>query len=142
MPSRVIEALDSLAEGLLILDENQTILLANQAFSTAVGLSADQLVGKRAGAQSWDAETTSDANDFPWNRAIESGKRQMEQLLHFCHCDGTGRVFAINCSPIAGDGSKSRGALATFCDVTQIEAHRAEMNSGMDISRYSPLMIR
>ena len=45
-------------------------------------------------------------------------------------------MFSINCSPIGGAGSaqagsriNTRGALATFRDVTQIEAHRAEMDS-------------
>lgn len=129
VPNRILEALDSLADGLLILDENQQILLANQAFSTAVGITTDRLIGMRAGSLSWDTEAMSDNQDFPWNLAIQSGDRQIEQLIRFRHADGSERVFSIHCSPIAGQGSKTRGALATFRDVTQIEAHRAEMNS-------------
>ena len=120
---------------MLILDESQQVLLVNQAFCKAVGISADQLVGTRAGSLGWVAKSDSDNSSFPWTEAIRTGRRQTEKLLKYQHPDGTERVFSVNCSPISSaeteqdDEVTTRGALATFRDVTQIEAHRAEMNS-------------
>ncbi len=129
VPTGVLEALDSLTEALLVLDENQQIVLANQAFCAAVGRSSDQLVGATASTLPWIGVVSSDASDFPWNRAIRRGTRQTDQLLRYRLNDGSIRVFSINCSPFTGSGPPSRGALATFRDVTRTEEHRAEMDS-------------
>ena len=131
VPMRVLEALDSVTEGLLILDEKQQILLANQAFCTAVGRSPEQLIGTAVNGLPWlgPANVDADANDFPWIRAMRLGERQTEQLIRYRLEDKTVRVFSVNCSPMTGSESKSRGNLVTFRDVTRIEAARAEMDS-------------
>jgi PAS domain-containing protein len=46
VPRRVHEALDALAEGLLILDEHQRIVLTNSACTTAIGRTGQALIGR------------------------------------------------------------------------------------------------
>ena len=53
VPDRVRQALDTLAEGLLVLDENEKIILANQAFSKTVGIAPELLAGRAAGSLDW-----------------------------------------------------------------------------------------
>ena len=53
IPGRVRAALDTLAEGLLVVDPKGYIVLANQAFSRVVGQSAEALIGKQASAFAW-----------------------------------------------------------------------------------------
>jgi PAS domain-containing protein len=48
IPQRVRRTLDALAEGLLVLDQNDRILLANRAFAENLGKTADELSGFRA----------------------------------------------------------------------------------------------
>ncbi len=129
VPIRVLEALDSVTEGLLILDENQQILLANQAFCAAIGRTPDQLIGTIVSGLPWIGQTHADAIEFPWIRAIRLGERQTEQLIRYRLGDQSIRVFSVNCSPMSGSESKSRGTLVTFRDVTRTEADRAEMDS-------------
>ena len=45
VPKRVREALDNLAEGLLILDTKDQILLANTAFASVAGIEPEKLTG-------------------------------------------------------------------------------------------------
>ena len=48
VPARVRSALDTLAEGLLVVDGGGRIMLANQAFATIVGRPPEDLLGSRA----------------------------------------------------------------------------------------------
>ena len=47
VPPRVRAALDTLAEGLLVVDNTGRIVLANKAFVDTVGGSADELQGRK-----------------------------------------------------------------------------------------------
>lgn len=79
VPSRVRSALDTLAEGLLVMDNGQRIVLANQAFATLVGKTPGQLLGTRADALPWVRAAdvlTGEAAEYPWSAAIRDGVAQ------------------------------------------------------------------
>jgi PAS domain-containing protein len=46
VPGRVRAALDTLAEGLVVIDKKQSIVLANQAFASLLGATSEALLGK------------------------------------------------------------------------------------------------
>ena len=54
VPARVRAALDTMAEGLLVLDKRQHIVLANLAFARMLGKTSDELVGFKAGDLPWE----------------------------------------------------------------------------------------
>ncbi len=47
VPTRVRDALNSLSEGLLVLDRNHSIVLANESFANATGAASEDLIGKK-----------------------------------------------------------------------------------------------
>ena len=47
IPDRVRSALDTMAEGLLVIDAKQNVVLANQAFATLANEPAESLVGRQ-----------------------------------------------------------------------------------------------
>ena len=53
VPGHVRSALDTLAEGLLVIDGRDRIVLANEAFATMVGKSPDKLLGHVASRLPW-----------------------------------------------------------------------------------------
>ena len=55
VPERVRSALDTMAEGLLVLDNKEQIMLANRAFATLLSTTPEALLGRRVG-------------EFPWSR--------------------------------------------------------------------------
>lgn len=137
VPDRVQQALDTLAEGLLVLDEKEQIILANRAFAETTGLSQQALAGTTAGELSWVHTNAQQPIVFPWSRAIQEESPQVEQLLKYRLPDGNQRIFSTNSSPIIATDGKQRGTLATFRDVTHIEEHRAELEEMLTVLRSS-----
>ena len=136
VPDRVKQALDTLAEGLLVLDEEGRIVLANRAFCDTVGMQLEDLASKTASELAWvkpDADPNSNII-YPWTAAISDSVLQSEQMLHYKTRDGRTRIFSVNAAPLGGEEEK-RGALATFRDVTHVEEHREELEKMLGLLR-------
>lgn len=136
VPERVRQALDTLAEGLLVLDEKAKIVLANRAFAETVNVPSDLLVETRANDLPWRFEDGEGFDEFPWMTAIDESATVTEQILHLNVGDTAERIFSVNAAPIGG-GNSRRGALATFRDVTHIEEHRKELEAMLSMLRES-----
>ncbi len=137
VPDFVQESLDSLAEGLLIMDEGDRIVLANESFRQMVGLDRSILIGRRAGSLDWVCSPGAGSEDFPWHRAIKYREPQVEQLMRYRLPDGSLRFFSISASMVHQKEGKFGGALATFRDVTRLEEHRAEREQMLAMLRTS-----
>ncbi len=137
VPDRVQQALDTLAEGLLVLDEGGRVILANRAFAERTGLEKQQIHGTLASELDWAPADDGTPLEYPWLQSGEDEAEEGEKLLHYRLSDGSLRVFSTNNAPIlAGDGSR-RGTLATFRDVTHVEEHRAELEEMLSVLRCS-----
>ena len=100
VPSRVRSALDTLAEGLLVMDNDERIVLANQTFASIVGRPPESLLGSHASRLPWAREDGSaysgtpekagrpDAPQYPWQAAIAARRRRRASC---CGC-GTRRA--------------------------------------------------
>ncbi len=135
VPDRVRQALDTLAEGLLVLDEGGRIVLANRSFATLVDRTSEELKTESASELSWIAEDVADS-DYPWTLAIGDSNVQSERMLRYVMPDGSQRIFSVNAAPLGKDGAQ-RGALATFRDVTHVEQHRAELERMLSLLKNS-----
>lgn len=135
VPDRVRQALDTLAEGLLVLDEHGGIVLANRAFAELVGMPPDELANRLASDLNWVAEDLTD-QDYPWSLAIDQSLLQTERILRYTLDSGAKRIFSVNAAPL-GKERAQRGALATFRDVTHVEEHRAELERMLGLLRRS-----
>jgi len=129
VPDRVRQALNTLAEGLLVLDDQETIVLANQAFASTVGISADELRGRKVTSLSWVKDEVSDAEDYPWRRGKDDTRSKSEQLMRYRVNDNSQRIFSINSAPIENTDQGHRGTLVTLRDVTLLEHNRTELES-------------
>ncbi|TWU22206.1 Response regulator PleD [Novipirellula galeiformis] len=134
---RVRQSLDALAEGLVITDEANRIVLANRSFCDTVGRSAEKLVGRKLDSLKWVCSRSATHEDFPWTRAMHTQTRLVDQLMRYQHPNGSYRFLAINASPIEATKADSGGVLATFRDVTAVEEHRAEVEQLLQMLRNS-----
>jgi len=133
IPDRVRSTLDTLAEGVLVLDKGQRIVLANKSFANKVGRTATELQGKRTTDFGW----FEDSGGLPWASAIDEGASKTGALLNLT-TKGTGRrTFVVNATPIFGNDGKGRGALATFDDVTSIEEKNRQLEEMLEALRTS-----
>jgi diguanylate cyclase (GGDEF)-like protein/PAS domain S-box-containing protein/putative nucleotidyltransferase with HDIG domain len=135
VPDRVRQALDTLAEGLLVLDEKGRIVLANRAFAEIVDGSSQELTNRLASDLEWVAEDIAE-DSYPWTLAIKESQIQTERILRFQLESGPQRIFSVNAAPLGKERSQ-RGALATFRDVTHVEEHRAELERMLSLLRSS-----
>ncbi|MDJ0878498.1 MAG: diguanylate cyclase [Halieaceae bacterium] len=133
IPGRVKAAFDTLAEGILILDEQGDIMLANNAFTRSVSIASDNLVGKKASSLRWIASESSDEEvlpkeELPWNRVLATGEEQTDACIAISHGTNTQRAFAVNCTPIHDDKRNVRGVIATFDDLTELQEKNAQLS--------------
>jgi diguanylate cyclase (GGDEF)-like protein len=127
IPDRVNAAFDTLAEGVLILDENERIVLANKSFAEKLGLLPNALLGIKASELNWKFD--SDDRYFPWMVAQQTGRSHMGQTLDLAVSSSALKKLVINCAPILGNKSKSQGVLITFNDITALEEKNSQLTS-------------
>jgi PAS domain S-box-containing protein len=134
IPGRVRTALDTLAEGLLVLDQREHIVLANQAFASIVGKPPDALLGGSPFDFAW---TTLEGKfltlaEAPWIKALRQGEPQKDFMMRLALTESTQRTFIVNCSPVLGDNAKPSGVLVSLDDVTQLEENKLELHKAKD----------
>jgi diguanylate cyclase (GGDEF)-like protein/PAS domain S-box-containing protein len=128
MPGRVKYALDSLSEGVILMDTNERIILANSALADKLGCSVEALMGLKASKLEWIAPGTGQPEEmFPWTRAMSQGEEQSGISLHLGTQSNGIRHFTVHVAPILDDKGKSRGALTTFNDITELENKNTEL---------------
>jgi PAS domain S-box-containing protein len=127
VPPHVRAALDTLAEGLIILDPQGQIVLGNRAFATTLGCTPEQLVGRRVTELEWRVPAGSSAEpSFPWERALAQRAPETHAALQLLDGTGRRRSFSVNCSPVFV-GGRCGGVLVSFDDVTVLEEHKAQL---------------
>jgi len=129
IPGRVRAALDTMAEGLLVIDRKEQIVLANKAFSDILGKSPDDLLGTKTSELPWqDKEGNKISKDNrPWMQALKSGKVQTDTTLQIQLTEQHKLSFKVNCSPVLGAEGKYAGVLVSFNDVTRLEEQEVEL---------------
>ena len=129
MPDRVREALDALAEGLLVLDRNERIVLANRAFQETTGWTSEQLLGTLASdlplVNCDDTDSEEHASPVtPWQATIAEGASVHGHLVAW---DATKVTFSVGAAPILDEKGELRGALVSFENVTKLEGKKNEL---------------
>jgi PAS domain S-box-containing protein len=142
VPDRVRATLNTIAEGVLVLDRNQRIAMANDAFAKTVGLSAERLTGQRASDLAWELSAKESPEDYPWVQSVKEGKTELGIILGLQTKKAGRRTFSVNSTPILGDDGTCRGALATFDDMTPSESRNAELVKTLKRLQFSRTKIR
>ncbi len=130
IPGRVRSALNTMAEGLVVLDNKEQIVLANRAFGNILNKRPDDLMGMQLSTLPWqkpDGEALS-TEDRPWCRAMQSGRAEINQRVRLMLSDETHLTFMINCSPVLStDHRGNAGVLVSFDDITLLEKQEIEL---------------
>ena len=136
IPDRVRSALDTMAEGLLVLDAKQNIVLANEAFSLTMGISQQELLGKNVDRFSWENLDNSDfkASESPWGIALAKGIACTGERIRLKTDLETVYTFMVNCSPVLTDAGKAGGVLISFDDVTLLEKKEIELQESKELA--------
>ncbi|TKB11845.1 Hpt domain-containing protein [Desulforhopalus sp. IMCC35007] len=134
IPGRVKAALDTMAEGLLILDRKEQVVLANKAFADIFAKEPNELLGLKASEFSWKNKEgqTITQEQRPWIKALTSGKIIKDEMLALEFEEGLQKSFKVNCSPVLGENKKYAGVLVGFDDITLLEKKETELRKSKE----------
>ena len=136
VPKRVKYALDALAEGVLLLDDQGRIMMANSSFANIAGIKPKRLMGRNASNLGWTFVNPKES-EFPWAAAIRLGKEQTGKHLRISNVSGDIVSLVVNCAPVKDSEGNDRGVMATFDDVTQLEEKNDQLEDMLELLRKS-----
>jgi diguanylate cyclase (GGDEF)-like protein/PAS domain S-box-containing protein len=133
VPARVQTALDVMPDGVLLLDAKERIVLANEAFCEHMGQSRAALLGLFASSLDWQIDDTpAAAAELPWVAAIDDGGSRTDVRLTIQPADDAEpAVFQVSASPVLDGWKSSKGAIATFKDVSELERNRRDLERAL-----------
>jgi len=121
IPARVQTALDVMAEGVVLIDAQERIVLANAAFAKRIGGPTTKLLGVDVASLDWRADgPPGTAVELPWRAALRDAAATTGTTLRLDTHEGS-RVFVVNASPVLDGWGRPKGAIATFDDATELE---------------------
>jgi diguanylate cyclase (GGDEF)-like protein len=122
IPDRVRTAFDALSEGVLIIDKQGHILLANSTFRGMHPGANIELTGKRIKDLPWlMAAVGEDLEQHPWNRAMRDAAGVTGETIKIAQDGPEPLKTVINCAPVQDDRGSVRGCLITFDDLSMVE---------------------
>jgi len=130
IPDRVRKALDTLTEGVIVLDTNGRVVLANQAFRELHGEDKVGLSARRASEIPWLKNALGDereADDHPWAVAMRDGATVTGDMLEIPNIDDGPRKAKLAASPITDGRGAVRGCLVSLNDVTELDRKNVEL---------------
>jgi diguanylate cyclase (GGDEF)-like protein len=132
IPDRVRTALDSLTEGVMILDPQGRIVLANNSFRKLHPEPDRSLLARRASDLPWMRAALSVGGEHPWVRALANAETVTGVPLSIANVDGEERKAVVNAAPILDGHGTARGCLVTFDDVTELERANSDLRSALE----------
>jgi len=130
VPDRVRSALDTLMEGLVILDPSERIIFVNTAFQKRINLHEKELLGRNLSELSWEIdknELSLENKKLPWTTLFETEEIPVLKDLKFRLTDDEILTFNVNVAPIKEPNQKIKGAIVTIDDVTELERKNREL---------------
>lgn len=122
VPGRVQFALDALRSGVVLIDNDGSIVLANMTFSESHESTPEALLGKMLDEFEWrNASNNRKLTTFPWKEAIAQAKPVTGSRVRINPAGKPSSIYIVNCTPILDANQKSRGALVSFEDITKIQ---------------------
>ena len=123
-PTLLKSTLDALTEGVVLIDKNDRIIIANAAFAEIAGTTAPELKGVFLSSLPWQHD---DGSVLPWSVASEQATRLTGQQLQLPGTNGANRLFAIDCMPAMDTRGEHDGTMVTFDDVTRREEKNEQL---------------
>lgn len=125
IPARVRSALDTMAEGVVVLDEKYRINLANQQFADLLGCSPDACQGKSIDSLPWE---TLDKRPLSQRFAeIDGSNPAVFENITLRQLSGDKRTLKPNASRILDQDGQCKGILLSLDDVSTLEEKNEQL---------------
>jgi diguanylate cyclase (GGDEF)-like protein/PAS domain S-box-containing protein len=137
VPERVRAAFDTLADGVLVLDPQGRIMLANRAFRELHPDGARELQGRPVRDLKWLPQHVSGDNTaLPWERVLRGQSEGPDERMSIVQPAGSAIETIVRCSPVTDVSKKVRGCIVTFHDVSDVYAANDQLRQTLgDLER-------
>jgi diguanylate cyclase (GGDEF)-like protein/PAS domain S-box-containing protein len=120
IPDRVRKAFDALTDGVVVVDPEGRIVLANNSFRQILAEGGTEVHGRKLAELPYLQPTHPDEAPRPWDTVFRDGKPVEGYALTIDKPGGGTIDVMVGCSPITDNDMRVRGCLVTFDDVTEI----------------------
>ena len=122
IPDRVRTAFDALSEGVVVIDKQGQIVLANAGFRRLHPDAARDLTGKKIADLTWLVSAIGNhPATWPWERSMATKASVTGETINIARGDGTSVKVTVNCAPVLDERKGARGCLITLDDLTLVE---------------------
>lgn len=137
VPDRVRAAFDTLTDGVMVLDPQGRIMLANRAFRALHPEGAGELQGRAVRELKWmPRHVEGDVTVLPWDGVLGGVKDVPDARMSIPQPDGRSLDTIVRCSPVDDAGGRVRGCIVTFHDVTEVHAANDRLRQSLgDLER-------
>ena len=135
VPQRVRSALDVLAEGLIVVDKDDMILLANRSFCKKIGRTSEHLLGNSLSSLNWSLSDDQDGSSkvaFPWLSVLAGEQEECGATMKLVMPNTDTFLFTVHAVPVEGEEHAVRGAIVTFDDQTDVETKNHDLRRSLD----------
>jgi len=128
IPARVRNALNTMAEGVLILDRRGLVVLANDTLLEKLGADEKKILGRKADDLGMKLEHQEQVSRPPWTQAQNTGEKQKNVRMRMDMSEKHKLLFKVNSVPIIDDSGKNQGTINSFDDITELEEKNGMLN--------------
>lgn len=126
VPARVRNALNIMAEGVLILDRRERIMLANDEICHLLNLSEKKIIGRKISDMGWQMESTKGLEP-PWETARASGLKQTKVRMSLKVQNKKEMIFRVNAVPVLDTNGNIQGVITSFDNISELVEKNREL---------------
>ncbi|MBT2989048.1 MAG: diguanylate cyclase [Candidatus Thiodiazotropha sp. (ex Ctena orbiculata)] len=142
IPEKTRNAFNALSEGLIIVNEQEKIVLANDSFISNTGQNREEVIGRNIDKLHWKQREEGGVDDIlPWHFSLYNCERKTGVPVRLESNNKT-MTFSVNTAPIFDSLGAIRGVLATFDDLTDLEKQHRKLRSTLSKLRSSEKALR
>ncbi len=132
VPERVQNAFDAITDAVIVLDTHGRIVMSNLGFNALLP-SGESCTGADPSKFSWLSQDPPDATLAPWVECMRSGRvvANRSYRAHGNEEKARARRLIVSCSPLFNANRQLRGCMASFHDVTELDAANDQLHLTM-----------
>ena len=140
VPPHLRKTLDTLAEGLVILNDEGRVMLSNMAFTTLLTLDKHQVKGTKLSDLNWESGGAKvPERELPWSRCLASKQPVVSATLELNPAEESNSeiehefvvhetiTLLINVTPLGPEDGVDNGVIVSFDDITPLEAKKHQL---------------
>lgn len=134
VPKRVKTVLDTLVEGVVLLDPKGTVALANAAFTSITNTNLNNLLGKSLDHLPWKdpIKHQEPLTSLPWQEVERTNQSNTGTPVAYDSSEKETKEFIVNSTPILDEQGHLRGILVSLSDVTELSRANQHLFSTLE----------